>query len=85
MDYKDREIIRELIDQQDNIEKKVDEIRVALLGNEFNKKGGLIHRVELLEAYQRQDFILKIKVAGMWTGFCTAGGVVIWLLNRFLG
>ena len=47
----------------DNIEIKVDEIRAALLGNEYNKQG-LLQRLEAIEDYQRSDKRFKWMVAG---------------------
>lgn len=50
-------------EQVDNIEKTVNEIKVALLGNEYNDKG-LVHRVKEVEDYQLKDKKQKWMIAG---------------------
>ncbi len=50
--------------QIDNIEKSVQEIRKALLGDEFNPDAGIIKRVTKNEEYVKKDKKFKWTVAG---------------------
>lgn len=59
-------------EQLDTIEKKLDKITTALVGNEFNSKG-LVHRVEAVEKYQESDKKEKWMVAG---GVVVIGGLI---------
>lgn len=59
-------------EQLDTIEKKLDTITTALIGNEFNSKG-LVHRVEAVEKYQESDKKEKWMVAG---GVIVIGGLI---------
>lgn len=55
------------------LQKDIEEIKVALLGNEFNKNG-LLQRVDKIEEYQAKDRKFKYLVTG---GFA----VVMFLIN----
>lgn len=83
MDARDRELIQELIDAQEATDKKLDRLVDAVLGNEYNPRG-FKHRIEALEAYQRKDFILKIKIAAIWSGFLSAGTLLCWFFMQVL-
>jgi hypothetical protein len=70
------------MDALDKIERKVDEIHTALVGNEFGE--GIIHRVKRVEKYVEEDKKRKWYL----TGFLAAVALFAhegkkWIVNLF--
>ncbi|WP_158993478.1 hypothetical protein [Mucilaginibacter sp. L196] len=71
----ENEQIKQLTNQVENLNSSVEQIKTALLGNEYNKDGGLVDRQKVIEIKlaEHEGWIQKFK----WIGTIGIGAAAL--------